>query len=81
MRGKYPLLECLEFKYIITFNVKYYIFSIFVCFTSHLNYSFSCCFWQLTYRPSFHFHSHQIFLHQTLWTWTATNGDLNTKSR
>ena len=33
MRGKYPLLECLKFKYVITFNVKNYIFSmIFFCF-------------------------------------------------
>ena len=33
MRGKYPLLECLKFKYVITFNVqKLYIFNDFFCF-------------------------------------------------
>ena len=33
MRGKYPLLECLKFKYIITFNVKNFKFPmIFFCF-------------------------------------------------
>ena len=33
MRGKYPLLECLKFKYVITFNVqKLYIFNDFFLF-------------------------------------------------